>query len=90
MARAPVDAAPGGEGVLSEGRSALAGRILAELSSTPISAGELAARIDAPPGELVSVLFELELSGVVCSCPGGRYVAAERPRGVRTGDERRP
>ena len=53
-------------------------RILSCLSSTPASVDEIVARTAVEPGEVVAVLFELELAGAARACPGGRYAAARR------------
>lgn len=61
-------------------RGAAAERILSCLSSTPASVDEIVTRATLEPGEVVAVLFELELVGAVRACPGGRYVAGRRGR----------
>jgi DNA processing protein len=62
---------------------ALGDRLLSLLTLTPASADELAEDSGASVAEVLSTLLELELSGLACSCPGGRFMAGDR-RPTRT------
>lgn len=48
-------------------------KLLAALGFSPVSIGDLAARVDLTTAELSSMLLLLELEGLVEALPGGRY-----------------
>jgi DNA processing protein len=73
-ASAPHTAAPSAE-VAAEGPAA---RVAALLSMTPVSPGELAARLGEPVEKVLSHLLALELDGLAAPAPGGRFVRGRR------------
>ena len=50
------------------------------LTLTPLSPNELAARTGEPIAAILAALLALEIAGLACACPGGRYVAGSALR----------